>query len=222
MRLYWHPFSIIPWRVRIAVREKGLVCEEVEVDIPGSAQRSAEFLRLNPFGQLPVLEDGDLVISESIAILEYLEERHPSPPLLPREPAQRALVRQLMLWGTDYWPAAWKKWMAPRMGQGDPAAPTVAEGRIEMGRHLDVLAARLVNQDWLVGAYSLADICYAPLVLVLDRVELADLITERPTIAAWVDRLRARPPIQAAMAAPLAAPVMPPAPARRDLSSRSS
>jgi glutathione S-transferase len=207
VRLYWHPFSIIPWRVRIALREKSLACEEIEVDIPRSAQRSEAFLRLNPFGQLPVLEDGDLVISESIAILEYLDERYPTPPLLPRDPAQRAVIRQLMLWGTDYWPPAWKQWMAPRMGQGDPAAPTVQEGRAELGRHLDVLAARLVDHDWLCGAYSLADVCYAPLVLVLDRVDLGDLVSARPPIAAWVARLLARPAVRAAM--------MPPAPTRQ-------
>lgn len=212
MRLYWHPFSIIPWRVRIAVREKGLVCEETEVDIPRSAQRSEAFLRLNPFGQLPVLEDGDLVICESIAILEYLEERYPNPRLLPQDPAQRALVRQFMLWGTDYWSPAWKMWMAPRMGQGDATAPSVEEGRAEMGRHLDILTERLGNNDWLAGAYSLADVCYAPLVLVLDRVELGDLITERSKIAAWVARLLARPAIKAAM--------MPPAPQRKSQSRR--
>jgi glutathione S-transferase len=158
MRLYWHPVSIMPWRVRIAIREKGLDCEETEVDTPRSAQRSDAFLRLNPFGQVPVLEDGDLVISESIAILEYLEERYPQPPLLPRDPAARAVIRQLMLWGTDYWPPAWKQWMAPRMGQGDAAAPSVQHGRAERGRHLDLLAARLDGNDWLVGAYSLTDV----------------------------------------------------------------
>jgi glutathione S-transferase len=199
MRLYWHPFSIMPWRVRIAIREKGLDCEETEIDIPGGAQRSPAFLRLNPFGQLPVLEDGNLVISESIAILEYLEERYPQPPLMPRDSASRAAVRQLMLWGTDYWPPAWKQWMAPRMGQGDAAAPSVQEGRAELARHLDLLADRLEGHDWLVGAYSLADVCYAPLVLVLDRVGLGDLVTQRPAIAAWVTRLLERPAVRDAM-----------------------
>jgi glutathione S-transferase len=76
MRLYWHPFSIFPRRVRIAIREKGIRCEEVEVDLPGGATRAAEFRRLNPFGQVPVLED-EGVVTESVAILGYLEERHP-------------------------------------------------------------------------------------------------------------------------------------------------
>ena len=60
MKLYWHPFSIIPWRIRIALREKNLACEEVKADV-FNLKNNPDFLRLNPFGQLPVLEDGPLV-----------------------------------------------------------------------------------------------------------------------------------------------------------------
>jgi glutathione S-transferase len=113
MRLYWHPFSVVPRRVRIAVREKGVACEEVQVDLPGGALRQPAFRRLNPFGQVPVLE------------------------------------------------------------------------------------ARLRGQEWLVGAYSLADICYAPFVTTLDLVDLGGLLDERPAVRAWVDRLAARPAVHA-------------------------
>jgi glutathione S-transferase len=54
------------------------------------------------------------------------------------------------------------------MGIGDPLADSVQEGRVEMGRHLDILAERLMQQDWLVGEYSLADLCCAPLTRSLD------------------------------------------------------
>jgi len=97
LRLHWHPFSIIPRRVRIALREKNVPFEEMEVDLLSGAHREAAFRRLNPFGQIPVLEDGDLVICESVAILEYLEERFPSPCLLAADVAPRAITRQFML-----------------------------------------------------------------------------------------------------------------------------
>ncbi len=197
MRLHWHPFSIIPRRVRIALREKGIPCEEVEIDLPGGAHRAPAFRRLNPFGQIPVLEDGDLVLAESIAILEYLEERYPSPALLPDDPVRRARTRELMLWSSDYLPQAWKAWMAPWFsGTVSRDDPSVARGRADIAAHLDVLEARLGAQPWLVGAYSLADVCYAPIVTVLDYVGLTDLLGERPAVAAWIRRLRERPAVR--------------------------
>jgi glutathione S-transferase len=196
MKLYWHPFSIVPRRVRIAFREKAIAYEEVEVDLPAGAHRRPEFLRLNPFGQVPVLEDGALVIAESVAILEYLEERFPTPALLPDDVANRAVARQFMLWAYDYVASPWEAWMA-QWFKGVPAdAPSVRQGRALLASHLDVLEVRLRSREWLVGSYSFADICYAPVVTVLDRVRLRDLVDERPAVRAWVERLLARPAVR--------------------------
>jgi glutathione S-transferase len=104
-----------------------------------------------------------------------------------------------MCWSTDYWPPAWKKWMAPRLRGASWTETSVQEGRLEIAAHLDVVAARLSGQRWLVGDYSLADVCYAPLVLVLDRVDLADEVMSRPAIARWVARLRDRPAVRESM-----------------------
>jgi glutathione S-transferase len=197
MRLYWHPFSVFPRRIQIALREKGIACEEVQVDLPGGALHAPEFRRLNPFGQVPVLQDGDLVVSESIAILEYLEERYPTPALLPAEPASRALARQLMLWSGDYLAPAWKAWMAPRFSKDvRPEDRSVQLGRDAVAVHLDVLEARLHATSWLVGAYSLADVCYAPFVTVLPMIGLGDLLQARPPVHQWVERLAARPAVR--------------------------
>jgi glutathione S-transferase len=202
MKLYRHPISIMPWRVAIALHEKGLPFDEIDVDVHSSPQRTPEFLRLNPFGQIPVIEDDGLVVAESIAILEYLEERHPHPALMPSAPAERAIVRQLMCWSTDYWPPAWKKWMAPRLPGGEWTDESVREGRRQIAAHLDVLEPYVAARDWLAGANSLADVCYAPLVLVLEHVGLAGEITGRPGVSRWADRLRARPAFRAAMKLP--------------------
>jgi glutathione S-transferase len=103
---------------------------------------------------------------------------------------------------TDYWPPAWKKWMAPRLPGGEWTDESVREGRRQIAAHLDVLEPYVTGRDWLVGAYSLADVCYAPLVLVLEHVGLAGEITSRAGVASWVDRLRVRPAIRAAMKLP--------------------
>lgn len=99
MQLYHYFRSSASYRVRIALNWKGLPYEPVAVDLrPGvSAQRSAEFLALNPEGLVPVLVDGGRTLSQSLAIIEYLEETHPEPALLPRAAEARARVRGLAL-----------------------------------------------------------------------------------------------------------------------------
>jgi glutathione S-transferase len=197
IRLHWHPFSIVPRRVRILLREKGIPHEEVEIDVYRRANRAPEFRRLNPFGQIPVLEDDSLVICESVAILEYLEEKFPQPRFLSADLRTRATTRQFMLWSGDYFFAAWEAWMAPVVAPEKPPDPAEREkARDDMRLHLDVLERRLAGREWLVEGYSLADICYAPLLTVFDRVDLGDLTDERPAVAAWVERLRARPAVR--------------------------
>jgi len=99
MKLYGYFRSSASYRVRIALAFKGLAYEAVAVELraPVSAQRTAEFLALNPEGLVPVLIDGAHVVRQSLAIIEYLEETHPAPALLPRVPAERAQVRALTL-----------------------------------------------------------------------------------------------------------------------------
>lgn len=97
MRLYGYWRSSAAWRVRIALNLKGLQWEPVPVHLvrDGGEQRQAAFLQLNPQGLVPVLEDGNAVLTQSLAIIEYLEETHPAGPLLPADPAGRARVRSL-------------------------------------------------------------------------------------------------------------------------------
>jgi maleylacetoacetate isomerase len=99
VKLYGYFRSSAAFRVRIALACKGLEYESVPVDLraPVSAQRTAEFLALNPEGLVPVLVEGAQVVRQSLAIIEYLEETHPSPPLLPGTPYERAQVRALTL-----------------------------------------------------------------------------------------------------------------------------
>jgi maleylacetoacetate isomerase len=88
---YWR--SSASYRVRIALALKRIDCEIRPVDLRSGAHRSPDYLRLNPQGLVPCLIDGDAVIGQSLAILEYLEEGYPEPALLPTQPAARAKVR---------------------------------------------------------------------------------------------------------------------------------
>jgi len=97
MKLYTYFRSSAAYRVRIALNLKGLEREDVFIHLRQGAQRQTGYLGLNPQGLVPTLVDGDAVIGQSFAILEYLEETHPEPPLLPADRAGRARARQLGL-----------------------------------------------------------------------------------------------------------------------------
>ena len=99
MKLYGFWRSLASYRVRVALAMKGLQAEEVSIDLLKGRQNTGEYLAVNPQGVVPALvpDDGGPPLFQSLAILEYLEETRPEPPLLPRDPRGRARVRGLSL-----------------------------------------------------------------------------------------------------------------------------
>jgi maleylacetoacetate isomerase len=99
MKLYTFFRSSASYRVRIALNLKGLTAEHVPVHLRrgGGEQLGAPFKDINPQALVPVLEDGGRLLTQSLAIIEYLDERYPDPALLPADPADRALVRSIAL-----------------------------------------------------------------------------------------------------------------------------
>lgn len=90
---YWR--SSAAYRVRIALNLKGLAVRQHSVHLRRGEQHTGEYRRRNPLGRVPTLTDGEGTYIESLAILEYLEERYPEPPLLPQQAGERARVRAL-------------------------------------------------------------------------------------------------------------------------------
>ncbi len=95
MKLYDYAFSSAAYRARIALNLKGIAYEHVIISLLKGEQSSAAYKAINPQALIPTLEDGGYVIGQSLAIVEYLDEIYPSPPLLPSYPAEKARVRQI-------------------------------------------------------------------------------------------------------------------------------
>jgi maleylpyruvate isomerase len=93
MKLHGYFRSSASYRVRIALNLKGLGAEHLPHHLRKGEQREPSYLAINPQGLVPTLQDGDAVITQSLAIIEWLDETHPAPPLLPGDPLRRARVR---------------------------------------------------------------------------------------------------------------------------------
>lgn len=97
MLLYTYFLSSASYRVRIGLHLKGIPYEAAFVDLASGQQLEGDYLAINPEGRVPYLVDGDVRLSQALAILEYLDETHPDPPLLPGSAPERARVRQIAL-----------------------------------------------------------------------------------------------------------------------------
>jgi len=195
LKLHYHPLSTYSRRVLIALGEKHIPFEPVVVEMEARKHRGPAYLTLNPYGRVPTLEDEGLVLYESTAILNYLEAKHPSPALVPTDLRDRALVDMHMKLcdlqmtrqaGTIIFP----KRFLPK-DRWNVAAMSAAKAEIE--KHLGILDAELRGKTYLVAEqFTLADLCYLPFVEFLPLME----IEAPPNIAAWVERLLARPGAQ--------------------------
>jgi maleylpyruvate isomerase len=93
MKLHGYFRSSASYRVKIALNLKGLRAEHLPHHLRKGEQCAPAYLAINPQGLVPTLEDGDAILTQSLAIIEWLDETHPAPPLLPRNPLRRARVR---------------------------------------------------------------------------------------------------------------------------------
>jgi len=150
MRIYRIPFSTNVERVSLAAGHKGLAIEWVDVDPDDrSPVEAVSGQRLVP---VLVAEDGE-VVYDSPAILEWLEARHPDPPLLPREPARRAEVRIFV----DWFNRVWKR--APNEIADHGATDALAA---EMRGAVELFEALLAGREYLFGEFGLADVVAFP------------------------------------------------------------
>lgn len=193
MRLYHFPSSSNSRRVVITAQLLGTPLELVAVDLmdEGVRRRLAE---MNPNGMVPILEDGDLLLWESCAIMQYLAELQSEQTLYPQDARARADVNRWMFWASQHfspavgvltWEHAWKGMIG--LGEADPAE--VARGEREFLRFAGVLDQHLDGREWIAGkALSLADIAIAPPLMYIGvgRLPAASLTN----LLSWLERIK--------------------------------
>jgi glutathione S-transferase len=199
MLLYEHPLSSYAQKVKIALREKGL---DFKVEIPaalGTGTAGGPFAEASPRNEVPTLIDGEARIFDSTIILEYLEDKYPSPPLLPRDPAARAEARMIedvcdTLYEAVNWGLSEVRWF--KRAEGEQAEKMKATAARQTAELQTWLAGKLGDRPWFNGeSFGWADLSVAPY---LNRSFFYGLGTPPgSSLARWRDRLIERPSVAA-------------------------
>lgn len=194
IKLYTFPPSTNSRKVRIALIEKGLEFERVNVDLTKREQKSPEYLKIHPFGQVPALDDEGFVIYDSTVINEYLEDEYPYPPLMPDDSEGRARARLLEDFRDSYFNAYCVHIIFEmRKPEGERDAQRIDNAKAQISSTFDRLEAELQGKEYLAGSFSLADIAFMANFDFLDRFGIAPDANRHKNTAAWIARLKARP-----------------------------
>jgi glutathione S-transferase len=195
--LYYGIVSGNSARAVFGVLESGAPFVGHPVDASRGENREASYVAMNPMGKVPALVDGAFTLWESNAINGYVAEKHPESALLPKTPEGRAAVQRWLYFQVGHVsPACLPIFRAtlPRVQafwRVQPDAKAVEAGKKELARFLPILEDALARKPWLEGAFSLADIAYAPHFWLISEGGFDFSAT--PAIHAWLERLFARP-----------------------------
>jgi glutathione S-transferase/RNA polymerase-associated protein len=202
--VYEHPLSPYAQKVKIALAEKGIPFTVKLPDAFGSgAVRDADFKQDNPRHEVPVLVDGDVHVFDSTVILEYLEDKWPTPPLLPKEPAERARVRMLEdMMDTQYEAINWGLLEIEgfKRATGALRDQLLARAAEQSARVQSVLERQLEGRTWFNGAsFGWGDLAVVPHL----NTSAARGNAPKPgsRLADWLARASARPSVAQCVAA---------------------
>jgi glutathione S-transferase len=206
LELYWGSGSPFAWRVMLTLEVKRLSYQSRLLEFSRGDHKAPAFLEFNPRGKVPVLKDDDFVLNESLAIMAYLDRKHPDPPLFGTSPQETGLIWRAILETDNYLLSAGDKLVRPIFfGKGLDETDKIQEAAQTIRQELKRIDGELASSAWLVGKQiSAADIALFPLVQMIVRAAGKDAakplnleflpLTERfPNIAAWVKRIEVLP-----------------------------
>lgn len=186
-------------RVKIVLAEKNLPYEIVPIDLRAQQQKTPDYLKLNPYGKVPVLTDDDTVLYESCIINEYLEEKYPNPPLLPKEPGKKAKARILVDYGMAHFDAPYQKLrMELAKDPKEQNQQVIDSAKNDLKRLLQRFESEIGDQPYLTGDFSLVD---ADLLPRFTRLEGFGVLPDPslPRFAKYMERMKARPSVKAVL-----------------------
>lgn len=199
IKLYDFPMSPRARKARTVLAEKGLQYEKVTVDITKGEQKKPEYLAINPYGKVPALQDNGTTVYESSIIMEYLNDKYPNPPLMPADAGQRARARVLMHLGDNAYDGA----LATIVGEvffkpkGQADQNVIAKAKQDLNACFERLERELGNNDYLAGAFTLADVCFATWAPLFTPLQV-EVPSQCSKVNAWLNRLKERPSVKAA------------------------
>jgi glutathione S-transferase len=206
LELWWGSGSPYSWRALLALEYKQLAYESHVVQFAKQEHRSPQMLKMNPRGRVPVLKDGDYVCFESLAILHYLDRKHPDPPLFGRSAEEAGTITRVICEYQSYAEEHIQKIIYAILFQGAEGHMDEVERAMAFATaEARTIESRLAGSSWLVGdSFSAADIVIFPgiqmLLRALERREaqelrarLLPLDANFPAIAAWIERVAALP-----------------------------
>lgn len=193
MKLYINLLSPNVRRVRLTAAVLGLALEEKTIDFAKGEQKNPEYLALNPNGAVPTLVDGDFVLTESRAMMQYLSFKKPEAGLLPRDERGLADVTRWQFWDSSHFSPqlgtlAFQRIIKPMMGMGEPDQGKVDEALTNFRRYAAVLNQRLDGKSYVVGdALTLADLTIASSLMYAKQSDVP--LGEFPHVQSWFSRM---------------------------------
>ncbi|HEX2604747.1 MAG TPA: glutathione S-transferase family protein [Oxalicibacterium sp.] len=193
MRLYHNAYSTNSHRVVLTARHLGIPLDLVSVDLMSPADRE-KLVRINPNSKIPVLEDGELMLWESCAIMQYLAEKTPGQTIYPSDARSRADVHRWLFWCAQHFSPAvslilWENCIKGMIGGGDPDPHEVARGELQLAQFARVLDDHLARREWICGdGLTLADMAIASPLMVSERAKLP--VRQYRHVQAWFARMQ--------------------------------
>ncbi|XVF21932.1 hypothetical protein REPUB_Repub12eG0131600 [Reevesia pubescens] len=201
IKVHGSPMSTATQKVLVCLYEKEVEFEFVPVNMGAGEHKSENFLSLNPFGQVPAFEEGDLKLFESRAITQYIAHEYADKGTQLLLPGSNKSMAVLQLWkeveAHHFDPAsskvAWELVFKPLFGMATDTA-VVEENEAKLAKVLDVYETRLAQSKYLAcDSFTLADMHHLPNIQCLLGSPAQKLLDSRPHVSAWVADITARP-----------------------------